>query len=125
MIGAFDHVYLSSLGEFDTGSYYNNEMQPWLFILFMGLSFFMCIHLLNMLIAIMGDSFASNNEVKEAKKKISQLQFVVENWWLDPIKDPQNIVYLVAAFEINDDDQDQEKLEKLNERVSDLSQMQL
>ena len=78
-----------------------------------------------MLITIMSDIFLKNNVVAESTKRIQQLEFVVDNWWIAPIKDPQNIVYLVAAFDINDDDQDQEKLEKLNERVSDLSQMQL
>lgn len=62
-MGAIDHVYLSSLGEFDTGSYYGDNMAmkpmtPILLFLFLGLSFFMCIHLLNMLIAIMGESFS-------------------------------------------------------------------
>ena len=106
LMGAIDYVYISSLDEFDSGSYFDNQMTPILLLLFVGLSFFMCIHLLNMLIAIMGESFAQNNEVKEAKKKISQLQFVVENWWLDPIKDKKKIVYLVAAFNVDDEDQD-------------------
>ena len=128
VMGAIDHVYLSSLGEFDTEAYFGedhsfNTMTPILILLFVGLSFFMCIHLLNMLIAIMGESFSQNNEVREAKKKISQLQFVVENWWLDPIKDKQKIVYLVAAFNIEDEDQDMEKFEKLNEKVDENSAM--
>ena len=59
-MGAINHVYTSSLGEFDTDSYYDNPMTPILIVLFLAMSFFMCIHLLNMLIAIMGDSFANN-----------------------------------------------------------------
>jgi len=97
-MGSLDHVYKSALGEFDTDQYYDNEMTPVLIILFVGLSFFMCLHLLNMLIAIMGESFAQNNENKEAKKKMSQLAFVVDNWWIDPIKNKEKIVYLIAAF---------------------------
>ena len=59
---SFVHVYLSSLGEFDASGYMNsdgknNDMTIYLFILFLLMSFFMCIHLLNMLIAMMGDSF--------------------------------------------------------------------
>ena len=86
-MGAINHVYLSSLGEFDTDSYFDNQMTPILVFLFLAMSFFMCIHLLNMLIAIMGDIFANNQDTKEAKKKMSELAFVVENWWIDPIKD--------------------------------------
>ena len=85
IIGAFDHVYLSSLGEFDSEYYWNNSMTPVLLFLFICMSFFMCIHLLNMLIAIMSDSFANNSANKESKKEFSQLSFVVENWWLDQI----------------------------------------
>ena len=62
----------------------------------------MCIHMLNMLIAIMGEIFSNNNENKESKKKMSQLAFVVENWWIDPIEDKEKIVYLLAAFKIAD-----------------------
>jgi hypothetical protein len=69
--GAFDHVYLSSLGEFGTDFYWGNDMTPILIFLFICMSFIMTIHLLNMLIAIMGDSFANNNENKESKKMFS------------------------------------------------------
>lgn len=55
--GAIDHVYTSSLGEFDTDSYWETDMSPIAVILFLAMSFFMCIHLLNMLIAMMGESF--------------------------------------------------------------------
>ena len=57
-MGAINHVYTASLGEFDTDSYYGHDMQPYCIILFLGLSFFMCLHMLNMLIAIMGETFA-------------------------------------------------------------------
>ena len=57
----------------------------------------MCIHMLNMLVAIMGSSFEKNNQEKEARKNIAQLQFVVENWWIDPIENKKKIVYIIAA----------------------------
>ena len=71
LIGAAHHVYTSSLGEFDTQAYFDNDMSPILACLFICLSFFMCIHLLNMLIAIMGESFSKNSKVAEAEIKIS------------------------------------------------------
>lgn len=97
-VDAAHHVYTSSLGEFDTGFYFNNPMSVWLIILFTCMSFFMCIHMLNMLIAIMGESFANNNIVAESKKRISQLAFVVDNWWIDPLENKEKIVYIICAF---------------------------
>jgi hypothetical protein len=116
-IGAFKHVYLSSMGESDTDQYFGNEMTPFLIFLFLMMSFFMMIHMLNMLIAIMGDSFAKNSENKEAKKKYSQLSFVVENWWINPIRNKEKIVHLIAAFPIETADVQDEKFEKLYEMV--------
>ena len=68
-LGACFHVYLASLGEFDTDFYFDNKMSPLLIMMFLGLSFFMCIHMLNMLIAIMGEIFSNNNENNEEDKK--------------------------------------------------------
>ena len=59
-----------------------------------------------MLIAIMGESFSKNNEIGESKKRMSQLSFVVDNWWLDPIKDKNKIVYIIAGIEVEDEDDD-------------------
>ena len=124
-LGAFDHVYLSSLGEFDTDLYMDNRMTPVLIILFTLMSFFMCIHLLNMLIAIMGDIFNNNQNNKEAKKKMSQLAFVVENWWIDPIKDKDQIMYLISAFKIDeDDDSDEHRFKNINSKMEILFAMQ-
>jgi len=98
IVGAIEHVYLSSLGEFDTEAYTESEMMtPILFILFLGLSFYMQIVLLNMLIAIMGDTFNRINEIRESKKKQSQLLFIVDNWYINPIKEKEKIVYIIAA----------------------------
>ena len=62
---------MSSLGELEVGNYADNEMTPILSVLFVLLSFFMCVHMLNMLIALMGQSFDSNAKVSESNKKIS------------------------------------------------------
>mmetsp|Transcript_7702 Transcript_7702/g.11949 ORF Transcript_7702/g.11949 Transcript_7702/m.11949 type:complete len:99 (-) Transcript_7702:21-317(-) len=98
MYKAFEHVYLSALGEFDVGAYFGSAMTPVFVLLFVGLSFFMCILMLNMLIAIMGDTFNQENETKEAKQKMSQLAFIVDNWWINPVKKKERIVFIVAAF---------------------------
>ena len=60
-LGSASHVYQSSMGEFSTDEYFDNPMTGYVLVLFLALSFFMCIHLLNMLIAIMGESFSNNH----------------------------------------------------------------
>jgi len=70
-----------------------------------------------MLIAVMSDSFLKNNEVFDATKRMQQLQFVVDNWWINPIKDKEKIVYLVAAFSMDIDDDEDEKLDEINANI--------
>lgn len=123
-IMAAHHVYTSSLGEFDTDFYFQDSMSPWLICLFLALSFFMCIHLLNMLIAIMGESFANNNTVAESKKRMSQLAFVVENWWIDPLKDKDRIVYIVGAFHIDMEVDESEKFKHIYDEMKDIKKTQ-
>ena len=115
--GAFDHVYTSSLGELSTDTYYNDSMQPVLVILFIFMSFFMTIHMLNMLIAMMGESFGKNNEEGEAKKKMSQLEFVVNNWYIDPIENKDRYVYIIAAMSNEEIDNTDEKFAHLEKRL--------
>jgi hypothetical protein len=115
--GAFDHVYTSSLGELSTDTYYNDSMQPVLVILFIFMSFFMTIHMLNMLIAMMGESFGKNNEEGEAKKKMSQLEFVVNNWYFDPIKNKERVVYIISAKSLMFDDESDHRLDAIEGRL--------
>ena len=75
----------------------------------------MCIHMLNMLIAIMGESFSQNNEIAAAKKRMQQLAFVVDNWWIDPISadEKQNLVYIIGGFHNKEEDSDENKFNEL------------
>lgn len=65
LVGSLQHVFLLALGEFNLEDY-DLGGNPFdiavLWILFIAASFVLLIHLLNMLIAIMGESFAQNNE---------------------------------------------------------------
>jgi len=72
-LGCIDHVIQSSLGGFDTSEYYNNEMTIYIYPLFICMTFVECILLLNMLIAVMSDSFLKNNELFDATKRMQQL----------------------------------------------------
>jgi len=71
---ALDHIYLLALGEFDTDSYsygmdgktasdYVNFQRFLINFYFIIATFIFLIHLMNMLIAIMGETFGKNNEI--------------------------------------------------------------
>ena len=69
-LGCIDHVLQSSLGGFDSSEYYNNPMTKFIYPLFVLMTFAECILLLNMLIAVMNDSFMKNNLVFDATKRM-------------------------------------------------------
>jgi hypothetical protein len=61
--------------------------EAFLWIFFIVASFFLLIHLLNMLIAIMGETFAKTNEIKHQQTIRNHLRFVIDNQWRDPLAD--------------------------------------
>jgi len=77
-----------------------------------------------MLIAIMGQSFDKNAEIAESNRKISQLEFVVNNWWIHPIKDKNKIIYFVAAFNVNDEDNDHNQLDNIGKSLGRIEEKQ-
>jgi hypothetical protein len=46
---------------------------------------------------------------------------VVDNWWIDPIKDKENIVYLIAAFSMDVESDDDEKFDEINNHIQTLT----
>jgi hypothetical protein len=104
--GALQYVYLMSLGETGEGddNYIkgnNPSSQIILWVLFILLTFTVCIHLLNMLIAIMGETFTENNEVAEQNRIREHLRFVMDHWYKNPpeIKNKDGSAnYLVSAL---------------------------
>ena len=60
----------------------------------------MLIHLLNMLIAIMGNTFAERSEVAEEIKSKDHLVFVLDNWHLldKAFSNMQDARYIIAAM---------------------------
>jgi len=112
ILGAIDHVSTTVFAEFDTGDYYDNPMTIFFFPLLLLLVFCECIILLNILIAVMNTSFSQNSEIAESTKRIQQLEFVVDNWWVNPCKG-KKVVYLVAAFSMDNENQSDEKFDVL------------
>ena len=92
-------------------------MTIYLYPTFILLVFVDFILLLNMLIAVMSDIFLKNSINQESTKRMQQLAFVVDNWWIDPIDDKEKIVYLIAAMSLDMDDDDDERFDEVNEKI--------
>lgn len=91
---------LLTLGEFELGYEAGENLYDTviLWVLFWSASFLLLIHLLNMLIAIMGETFSNDNSIKDILMCKSHLQFVQDNQWLNAIVDKKDIVYLITGF---------------------------
>lgn len=119
--GAFMFVYEASLGGYNTQWYKDNRFTGILVPFHILTSFIMTVYLLNMLVGLMGESFANNKENKEANKKISELAFIVDNWWINPISNKEKFVYLIAAFKVEDShDEEDERFASLEMTIKSL-----
>ena len=49
---------------------------------------------------------------------------MVNNWWIHPIKNKEKIIYFVAAFNVQDEHKQENKLGELKQDISDV-QLQL
>lgn len=77
------------------------SQKVYLYFFFITAAMFLLIHLLNMLIAIMGDSFMRRKEYENSITTRNNLRFVIDNWhvidWA--LKDKQKVKYIIAAIE--------------------------
>ena len=99
-------------GNFDKGKK-TQEVALW--FLFCVATFFFIIVMMNMLVAIMGDTFVKNYEIEEQNILRTKLRFVIDNWSLfSPFtaQEKKQIQYLVAA---NLNDNDEEETEAIRE----------
>ena len=82
----------------------------------------MIIHLLNMLIAIMGETFCKCKEIGHLVKIQDHLGFVIDNWYLSPISipDKEKLVFIVTAFLVNQESDDTETLKDIKHSVGNL-----
>lgn len=85
-------MWLLSLGEFKADDEYfsqgkaSQEVVLWLFFILATL--LLLVHFLNMLIAIMSETLAKNNERGTEVKFREHLRFIVENWYIIPDRKP-------------------------------------
>lgn len=59
----FFHVYLSGFGDFDIDNYHSSVFSVYVWVLFFGLTIFIQLVMLNLLIAVISESFARVTEV--------------------------------------------------------------
>lgn len=96
-------MYLTALGDADSGPFgagENPTSSAILWMLYVLMSFVLAVHLLNMLIAIMGQTFAENKEEEIPNRVREHIKFILINWPLDPLKEEKEkgqINYLVSA----------------------------
>lgn len=91
----------------------NNDFNYILWFYFVLANFIFVIHFLNMLIAIMGNTFDRINEVKEKMTLRQHLTFILTNWSMDPIKNKEQISYLICAFLRTNDANDDEAINEV------------
>jgi hypothetical protein len=120
--GAVFFIYQISLGEvyvIDSFTVGNNPQQYYpLWVIFILSTFTLLVHMLNMLIAIMGETFAKYGEVREQITLKNKLKFVIDNWSLKKAafgKEMQKINFLVAALLNEEDDEDIEIIKDIQE----------
>ena len=127
LLGSIKYACLVSLGEFspdaglfDLGAAPSHSIP--LCIVFSLATFVLCIHLLNMLIAIMGATFDKNSQAADENRMRERLRVVMANWGLKAIKDSERkrIKYLVTAFLDEEDEEDIEILKELQESVNEM-----
>lgn len=104
------YVWLLLLGDYsyDTYEYGNGAQLYQLNLLFVCTAFIIQIHLLNMLIAIMGNTFAERNEIVHQIKIKDKLLFIVENWYLVGLAlgGSDKMKYIITACITKTEDED-------------------
>jgi hypothetical protein len=125
--GAFRNIYLLGLGDFSTDDYElgdgSSTMLLWFFFIIS--SFLLLIHLLNMLIAIMGETFAQNNEIKKKAQIRNHLRFVLDNSWMDPIEEKDKITYLITSYLSKEDSHESEVIKEIHDRINSMEKRQI
>lgn len=123
--GAFQYMWYISIGELSaddnlfqiTDSFWTQLI---LWVLFVAATFLVLIHMLNMLIAVMTETFTINNENKLETRLKEHLQFVVDNWGVLKSSDEAKPNYLVAAWAYEEDEEEVEILKDLQEEVKEM-----
>ena len=103
------------------------SQQTILMILYLLAVFIFSLHLMNMLIAIMGNTYALRNEVVNEVKYADHLSFVIDNWFLLPLafKDISKLKYIVAGVPVVHSEDGEEQFSQIKDDISQLKDIVL
>jgi len=123
--GAMWYIYLMCLGWFSFGNDFSKENSPLeygykskipLYIIFFITAFTMIIHMLNMLVAIMSDTFNVRQPVVDQIRIKSHLFFVIQHWYLNYLaidNDSNSIKYIIVALLNQEENNENAKIDQL------------
>lgn len=95
---SFTYTYRMGLGDFDTDAFAESKFFMFFWLLFFACTLFIQILLLNLLIAIMGDTFERVQEMKEQAQLRENCALIADNWFLlNREKVFGNAKYIVVA----------------------------
>ena len=111
--------YMESQGDFFSG---NQDELPYLKGLYYIASFVLIIHLLNMLIALMGNQLSDNTDNQALIRQQEKLKFVLDKWayknMIFSSEDDKKMKFIICAFIPEDESQDQSMMKEIVEHQS-------
>ena len=90
------YVYLAAIGEFGTDSFASGKETGLLWAFFVITTFLLSIVMLNMLIAMMGQSYEKVSEVAEASMLKERMILIMENYFLIHSNTFRKAKYLIS-----------------------------
>lgn len=121
MGGAIWYIWYLVLGQPDDSMYDLGDGSQFflLRILFSCAAFFLIIHMLNMLIAIMGNTYSTRSVIASQTRMKDHLKFIIQNWHLGNKafgeEDKKSIKYIITAFAQNTSNEDHDVHEIVQE----------
>ena len=106
------------LGNTDTAPFSSGDASQQLVLktIFFLSAFIIMIHLLNMLIAIMGNTYSERREQEVSLRQKDHLRFVLDNFHLreNSFEDIKSVRYIIAAFQMDEEITESEELFHIN-----------
>ena len=115
-------MYSISIGNGETEAFGVGKasQKTYLYFIYAISTFTMLIHFLNMLIAIMSNTFEERKNIGKAIRSKDRLVFIMDNWQLLDLvfKDKTQFKYIFAAFSTNNNEQkDDQALTAFREHI--------